>query len=50
MEVKDKVVDLWKTSVSVVATRYSDDPEARKMLSQMLDVSNVSEEMLRLAA
>ena len=48
MEVRDKVVELWKTSVSVVATRYSDDPEARKMLSQMLDVSNVSEEMLRL--
>ena len=47
-EVQEKISMLWKTSVSVVATRYSDDPEARRILSQLLDVSNVSEEMLRL--
>ena len=47
-ELQTKVKTLWKTAVSVVATRYADDAEAKRILSQLLDVPNASEEVLRI--
>lgn len=45
---KGKVKLFWKTAVSIVATRYADDVEAKRILSQLLDVPNASEEVLRI--